>query len=216
MARALTFVLLAMATASPELAGENLGEKLFVQCTGCHWTGGEGSEALGAPNLTTLDPGYLARQLTAFASEQRGGNEKDTFGGQMVLFAKALRGDQNIQMVADYIDTLPDYQPQNVTLAGNPQAGRDLYATCATCHGANAQGLIAFGAPNLVGLQDWYLRRQLLLFKDGLRPSGRADPYALQMSAAVRTLSSEQDIADVVAYVSSLGAPKTEQQHRAF
>ena len=134
----------------------------------------------------------------------------------MVLFAKALRSEQNIRLVVDYIDTLPDYQPKTVTVAGNPETGRALYATCATCHGAKAQGLIAFGAPNLVGLQDWYLKRQLLLFRDRLRPSGAGDSYALQMAAAVRTLRSEQDMADVVAYVSSLGAAKTEQQRRAF
>lgn len=216
MARALAVALLAITFTSPELAGEQRGEKLFVQCAGCHWTSGEGSEALGAPNLTTLDPDYLVRQLAAFAGEQRGGNEKDTLGGQMVLFAKALRGEPNIQLVADYIDNLPDYQPKTVTIAGNPETGRELYATCATCHGAKAQGLTPFGAPNLVGLQDWYLQRQLLLFRDGLRPSGKGDPYALQMAAAVRTLKSEQDIADVVAYVSSLGSSKTEQQRRAF
>lgn len=207
MGKAFAIALLTAAGSFSTLASDDnaaLGEKLFVQCAGCHWVNGEGSEALGAPNLTTLDQTYLVRQLKSFANERRGSHPTDDFGSQMVLFAKALRGGQNIQAVSDYIVALPDHLPATSDPEGNMETGAKLYASCATCHGAKAQGLVTFGAPNLTGLQDWYLQRQLLLFRNKARPSAGGDPYALQMAAAVQTLSSDQDIKDVVAYIGSL------------
>ena len=50
-----------------------------------------------------------------------------------------------------------------------PNAGRDLAASCAICHGTS--GVNAGGMPNLAGQPKDYLVRQLHDFRDGKRPA---------------------------------------------
>ena len=50
-----------------------------------------------------------------------------------------------------------------------PNAGRDLAASCAICHGTN--GVNAGGIPNLAGQPASYLEMQLRDFRDGKRPA---------------------------------------------
>ena len=192
-------------------SGESLGKSLFVQCSGCHWETGEGSEALGAPNLTMLDGAYLRRQLAQFRNGTRGAHPKDTYGIQMALFAKALRSAENDQAVIQYLETLPDVPPDNAAGAGEPEAGKHLFQTCAACHGQQAEGIAALGAPRLTGLQAWYIERQLVHYRTGIRPSTQGDAYALQMAAAAQTLSDAQAIRNVVAYITTLALPKSDQ-----
>ena len=45
----------------------------------------------------------------------------------------------------------------SVQAAGDPAKGQALYATCASCHGANGEGNQALNAPAIAGQQDWYL-----------------------------------------------------------
>ncbi|MGI9258660.1 MAG: c-type cytochrome, partial [Gammaproteobacteria bacterium] len=83
--------------------------------------------------------------------------------------------------------------------------GETLYsATCAVCHGPAAQGIEALGSPKLTDLQDWYMERQLQYFRDGLRGADPADTLGLQMAVFSKTLTDDQAIADVVAYIKSL------------
>ena len=67
-----------------------------------------------------------------------------------------------------------------------------------------ADGNEALGAPALRGRDDWYLRRQVKLFQSGYRGRHPEDVSGAQMRAAVGALTSEQDIDDVLAYISSL------------
>ena len=76
--------------------------------------------------------------------------------------------------------------------------------TCTICHGESAQGDEALGSPKLTDISDWYMERQLLYFRDGLRGADPADIFGLQMAAFARSLTDEQAIADVVAYIKSL------------
>jgi cytochrome c oxidase subunit 2 len=88
--------------------------------------------------------------------------------------------------------------------AGDAQRGKALYAVCATCHGANAEGLKEMNAPALAGQEDWYLIRQLQNFKSGIRGTNPADTYGLQMAPMAQVLADAQAIEDVAAYLSSL------------
>lgn len=52
-------------------------------CSACHGSNGLGNEALGAPRLAGLPAAYVARQLAAFKSGQRGAQDGDRLGAQM-------------------------------------------------------------------------------------------------------------------------------------
>jgi cytochrome c553 len=51
----------------------------------------------------------------------------------------------------------------------DPNAGRNLAAPCAICHGTN--GINAGGLPNLAGQPGDYIAKQLRDFRDGKRPA---------------------------------------------
>jgi cytochrome c oxidase subunit 2 len=62
----------------------------------------------------------------------------------------------------------------------------------------------AMNAPRLAGMTDWYLARQLSNFRDGVRGAHRRDYYGLQMNLVGATLTDEQKINDVIAYINTL------------
>ena len=85
----------------------------------------------------------------------------------------------------------------NVAFAatGNAEAGKTKAAMCAACHGANGIGATDT-YPNLAGQHADYITKQLNAFKSGTR----VDPLMAPMAAGL----SEQDMADLGAYFSSL------------
>ena len=80
------------------------------------------------------------------------------------------------------------------------------YQTCAACHGARGEGKVALNAPALAGQGAAYLERQLQHFKTGVRGSDPADSLGAQMKPLAALLSDE-DIAQMAAYLSSLPLP---------
>ena len=87
--------------------------------------------------------------------------------------------------------------------------GQQVYATCAACHGARAEGNPGLGAPALAGQQVAYLQRQLMNFRSGLRGSHKDDTYGAQMRAASQVaLRDEKAIAAVATYIAAL--PRTD------
>jgi len=81
--------------------------------------------------------------------------------------------------------------------------GRSRYATCASCHGAQGQGIAATNAPRLKGMSDWYMARQLKNFKDGVRGAHPQDIYGGQMALISGMLADDAEIGDILAYVNS-------------
>jgi len=83
-----------------------------------------------------------------------------------------------------------------VVHAGDAEAGKAKSATCAACHGG--EGISPTGTwPNLAGQKEEYLLAQLKAFKEGTRVNA-------QMAPMVASLS-EEDMANLAAYYSSLG-----------
>lgn len=82
-----------------------------------------------------------------------------------------------------------------VHAAGDPQAGRAKAAACAACHGPHGKSLNSEW-PNLAGQVSGYIVKQLADFKAGRRQNAL-------MASQVANLS-EQDMADLAAYYSSL------------
>jgi len=91
--------------------------------------------------------------------------------------------------------------------AGNAAPGQQIFATCAPCHGARAEGNAATNAPALAGQHAAYLQRQLQNFRSGVRGTHEADLPGAQMRAAVTALRDDAAVFSVAAYVAAL--PKT-------
>jgi cytochrome c oxidase subunit 2 len=88
--------------------------------------------------------------------------------------------------------------------AGNPDAGKTSYMTCAACHGQQGEGNPAMNAPSLAGLPDWYIDRQLQHYKQGIRGAHEEDEFGKQMAPMANMLFDDAAIRDVTAYIETL------------
>ncbi len=95
-----------------------------------------------------------------------------------------------------------------VLAAGDVAKGETLFKICAACHGANAEGMATLNAPANAGQDPWYMTRQLKNFKAGIRGAHPDDTFGAQMRPMAMMLASDQDIEDVVAYITSLDLPE--------
>ncbi len=75
-------------------------------CGACHGSAGLGNEALGAPRIAGLAPAYVARQLAAFRSGQRGAQAGDRYGAQMRAILAMLPDAGTERDVVAYAATL--------------------------------------------------------------------------------------------------------------
>lgn len=179
------------------------GQRLFAPCVTCHGATAEGNRNVRAPRIAGLPEWYVAQQLRNFRMGRRGASEADVYGAQMARAAEQLWDDREVTRVAAYVATLPsgDGEP---TLRGKVSRGREAFATCAACHGLAGEGNAALRAPPLRGLDDWYLVGQLTAFRIGLRGTHAEDVSGQQMRAAAATLTDEQALTDLAAYIGTL------------
>ena len=103
-----------------------------------------------------------------------------------------------------WLGSYPTYAQSRARVPGDAAAGQQLYAVCAACHGAQAEGNPALNAPKLSGQGDWYLRRQLKNFKDGARGTNDKDVFGKVMAPMAATLPNDAAINNVVAYIKTL------------
>lgn len=68
---------------------------------------------------------------------------------------------------------------------------------CLTCHGTDGQGNQGIDAPRLAGMEPWYLKRQLELFRDGLRGTHPEDLPGQEMQPMAEILS-DDSITDII------------------
>ena len=174
------------------------------QCAACHGAAGEGNRGLGAPALTQLSAEYITRQLNHFVSGVRGAHPDDDAGKRMALSVANL-AEADIAGLAVVITTqLPPAQPLG-TMKGNASRGKDYYTNiCSACHGGNAQGNDALGAPALAGMNDWYLKSSYESYLEGHRGGHPDDFYGAQMARLAPVLANSDDINDVVAHIATL------------
>jgi cytochrome c oxidase cbb3-type subunit 3 len=115
------------------------GERLFINyCSACH-----GSDARGAPGFPNLrdndwlwggDPEVIEKTIL------------DGRSGAMPAWGETL-GRHNIFNVAEYVRSLSGANQVDEAVAA---AGEKTFkTTCVVCHGKDARGNVAFGAPNL-------------------------------------------------------------------
>jgi cytochrome c oxidase subunit II len=104
----------------------------------------------------------------------------------------------------EWLSGYPTFAQSMAQVAGDAEAGKPLFAVCAACHGAQAEGNLAMHAPKLSGQGDWYLIRQLNYFKHGARGAHDKDLYGKQMAPMAATLADDAAINNVVAYIKTL------------
>lgn len=180
------------------------GEELFDLCAQCHGAVGEGNHAFLAPAISSLSDWYVTEQLRKFRSGLRGVHPDDVAGLRMYAMSLSLYQAGNLEDVAAYAADLPDVSPTPTLTGGDPERGRQLYATCIPCHGADATGNEALKGPQLRYSDDWYLLTQLEHFKAGVRGAAPGDATGAQMRAMSGTLVDEQAMKDVIAYIMTL------------
>lgn len=173
-------------------------------CAVCHGEEGQGNAALDAPRIGGLEAWYVERQLEHFRQGIRGGSDEDPYGTQMRAIALTLEGADAIQGLAEYFTDLSPPAPES-TVNGDVDRGRELYMVCAACHGENGEGGRQLNTPSLVDMPDWYVLRQLEYFREGIRGSHPEDMFGMQMVPIMQTLSGEQDLVDLTAFIDTLG-----------
>lgn len=189
--------------AAASAADLEAGKRAYAVCAACHGQQGEGNQALNAPKIAGQEAWYLKRQMEAFQQGLRGTASGDVYGQQMRPMAMAVSDPAALDNVVAYIASLPDV-PAQPTVEGDVAAGQAAYAVCASCHGPDAGGMEQMGGPALAGQSDWYLVRQIENYQQGLRGYDPKDIYGNQMKPMASTLTSEQAIKDVVAYINTL------------
>lgn len=192
---ALSAALLVGATAS--------AENPFDYCLLCHGDNANGNYGIRAPKLSGLEPWYLRRQLENFSEGVRGAPAEDFPGHEMRVVGIRLKEEKILAAAVAYIGTLQSKKPAP-TVTGDIAHGKQLYQSCAACHGARAEGSVQLQAPALAARSDWYLVAQLRNYKRGLRGADERDTLGAQMRAISSTLPDDQAIADVVAYINTL------------
>lgn len=119
-------------------AAMGIGERLYLNnCATCHGSDGRGSK--GFPNLADADwlggtgPAYVAKVI------------KEGRAGVMPPMAAALGTADDVKNVAQYVLSLSG-GTHDAAAAGQ---GKEKFAACAACHGAEGKGNHELGAPNL-------------------------------------------------------------------
>ncbi|MFL1465394.1 cytochrome-c oxidase, cbb3-type subunit III [Marinobacter sp. HN1S83] len=117
-----------------------MGQRLFANnCAVCHGSAGRGS--LGFPNLTDDDwlHGGEPDNILTTLQEGRTGNMP---AKGMMPGMTSEQVDQVVNYVLSFSDRAKD--------AEAAEAGEEVFAqACSSCHGSDAKGNYAFGAPNL-------------------------------------------------------------------
>lgn len=126
-----------------------------------------------------------------------------------------MRGSVVIEEQEDYdawIAAQPTFAEMNAQAPANLTAGQQSFALCATCHGQQGEGNPAMNAPKISGQQTWYLERQLTYYKNGIRGAHEDDTYGKLMAPMAASLTTEESVRNVSAYIASLvdtPAPQT-------
>lgn len=203
--------LIAAATLSAFVAGcgtltsAEHGRQLYETCMPCHGKEGAGDLALRAPAIAGLPKWYVAAQLTKFKTDVRGAHPDDMEGHRMRPMARSLTGKNDIEDVAGFVAAMPaKWQAPDFAMADTAAGGTHFRSICVTCHGDNAMGNEALGAPPLVNQHDWYMVAQLRKFQGDMRGTHPDDTFGAQMKAMALTLPDSTAMHNVVSYVKTL------------
>lgn len=209
----LLMALVGWSTAQAQAAGDpERGGQLYVEnCAVCHGVDGQGRVGARLEAFSGIDPGAVITTTVARGIE---GTVMPAWGEQ---FGGPL-SEQDINDIASYIlavfegtepiEPLPEYQPPEIEplpdIEGDPSAGAVVYQqNCRPCHGESGEG--RFGKPlatSWAGTRpDLFIRN---VVSEGI--SGTLMPAWAQANGGPLT---EDEIADVAAYVLTLSGPSS-------
>ncbi len=176
-----------IATLAKDPKANAMGQRLFLNdCAQCH--GSDAGGAKGFPSLRDKDWLYGGDPATIETSILGGRN------GVMPALGAAIGGEPGIKEMANYVRSLSGLK-HDAKLA---EAGKAKFAICAACHGAEAKGNPAMGAPNLTDAI-WLYGNSEETITETIR-NGRTN-----MMPAQKERLGEAKIHLLAAYVYSLG-----------
>ena len=176
-----------VATLSIDAAANAMGQRLFLNdCAQCH-----GSDAGGAksfPNLRDKDWLYGGDPASIETTILNGRN------GVMPALGAVVGGEAGINALTHFVRSLSGLK-HDAKLA---EVGKEKFAVCAACHGAEGKGNMALGAPNLTDAV-WLYGSAEETIAEGIR-NGRNN-----MMPAQKERLGEAKVHLLAAYVYSLG-----------
>jgi cytochrome c oxidase subunit 2 len=215
--------ILATTSCTEPAAGHDRAKARFAQCAPCHGQNGEGNPTQIAPAIAGLPSWYVEHQLSNFRAGIRGAHFDDLGGMRMKPMAMALpcprvdtrdpsktiadtscEGRDDVKDMAEYVSSLPTPPRMAATIAASPTAGRQLFATCAACHGPDGAGNPTMKAPPIAGAADWYVYTQLKNFKHGVRGANPKDTQGMLMAGIAKGLADDDALRNVAQFVSEL------------
>ncbi|PXX90878.1 cytochrome-c oxidase, cbb3-type subunit III [Marinobacter vulgaris] len=174
-------------TPVPELAeiedAMRMGQRLFANnCATCHGSAGRGS--LGFPNLTDDDWLYGGDPDSILTTLHQGRN-----GNMPAMGTMPNMTNEQVDQVVNYVLSFSDRERD----AEAAEKGEEVYAqACVACHGPDAKGNQALGAPNLTddtwlygSTYDW-IRETVVNGRQNQMPAqgGRLSDDQIQILAA--------------------------------
>lgn len=144
-----------------------IGERYFLNhCAQCHGSDGRGGK--GFPNLTDSDWLYGGDPKTIEASILDGRH------GVMPPMLPLVDGEEGVKDMANYVLALSK-SPHDAAAAAR---GKEKFAVCAACHGADGKGNQTLGAPNLTD-SVWLYGGSLATISESIR-NGRENNMPAQ------------------------------------
>ncbi len=203
---ALAAIACLIAGAAARADANERGEDLFRLCAVCHGEAAAGNEAVGAPAIAGMPAWYLEAQLNQFRDGNRGQHFDDIMGMRMRPMARTLMREGDVETVSAYVAALPPANPAPSVTGGDAANGKEIYTKiCIACHGPGGEGnQQMMGAAPFRRSSDWYLVRQIENFRAGIRGARPGDQGGALMRPMIAQLKGEQDIKDVVAYITTL------------
>jgi len=192
------------------------GKEINGTCAACHGDQGAGGKKGEYPRIAGQRVAYIENQLKSFRARTRVNIPMFPYTQEREL------SDEDIKDIAAYLakieldSKMPTYTGKEDALTkllmaekvmiipraeGDLGNGEAIYQKkCATCHGKTGKGRGMF--PMLVGQYTNYLKRQADLYLKGDRPHDEDGVVGV-----LNTLK-EQDIQDILAYLTSIQEPK--------
>lgn len=206
----------ALATSYPAAAVDlEKGKEINGTCAACHGDQGAGGKKGEYPRIAGQRVGYIESQLKSFRSRTRVNIPMFPYTQEREL------SDADIKDVSAYLagielsTKMPTFKGTEDALTrlqmvdrvmiipraeGNIDHGQTLFQKqCAACHGKTGKGRGMF--PMLVGQYTNYLKRQVDLYLKGDRPHDE------EGTVGVLNGLKEQDVQDILAYLTSIQEP---------
>lgn len=211
--RSMFVLLLSLPAAAADL---DKGKEINGTCAACHGDHGQGGKKGEYPRIAGQQVKYIESQLKSFRARTRINLPMFPYTQEREM------SDEDVKDIAAYLaaielpNTMPTYTGKEDALTkllmadkvmiipraeGDLDNGGRIYQKqCAACHGKAGKGRGMF--PMLVGQYTNYLKRQVDLYLKGDRPHDE------EGTVGVLNALKEQDIQDILAYVTSLQEPK--------